>query len=377
MSINSVGSAVAELVDQKLVVEEPMQGGGPGRPVGMLSVNPAAGRVFGVDLGGRRALATVADLAGGTLAKVRCDVEPRPDRSAILSMLTEIVAQSCGEADISPKELLGLGVGVRGIADTRTGTVVDWPNTPEWADAWRGWKLGHALVERLGIMPVVVEDSVRAMGVTAYRNGSARGRQNLLYVYLGEGIGSCLIADGKPYRGSYGIAGELGHVPVSEHGPWCHCGNQGCLEVMASVPAVLRRLKERLAVRKVSSVLQGPERDELTLNDLVQAVDHKDKLAYQILDETGAYIGHVLSILLNILGPELVILGGPLVQDGGIVLQAVQRQVQLHALPYVCRHCHIVCDPPDEMVGARGAALLTLDALFNSEAHIARLLNQG
>jgi predicted NBD/HSP70 family sugar kinase len=234
------------------------------------------------------------------------------------------------------------------------------------------------LGSRLGGGLIVVDDSVRAMGIAAQRCGPAQGSANFLYVFLGSGIGSGVFVDGRPYRGCSGVAGELGHVTIDDDGPWCSCGSRGCLEALASTSAVLRRVQERLAESRLMSTLRGPyEKGGLTLAALIEAARAGDKLAFQILDETGTYVGKVLAIALNLLGPELVVLGGPLAQDGGIILEAVQRQVRLRALQHISSQTRIICDDQGELAGARGAALLALDALFSSPERLMRLRPVG
>ncbi len=342
----------------------------------MLSVNPNAGRVVGLDIGGQHSRAVLSDLAGGVIASLIHPTQAVPDREVILSNIVRLIKAICQEGGVSPKEIAAFGVGVRGIVDPRTGIVLGWPNTPSWAAAWAGVDLPAELRARLGVDLIVVDDSVRAMGLVAQRFGSARDSRNFLYVFLGSGIGSGVFVDGKPYRGGSGLAGELGHVTIADDGPWCSCGSRGCLETLASTWAVLRRVQERLAEPQLMSTLRAPyERGELTLAALIEAARAGDKLAFQILDETGTYVGKVLAIALNLLGPELVVLGGPLSQDGGIILEAVQRQVRLHALQHISSQTRIVCDDQGEMAGARGAALLALDALFASFEHLIRLAN--
>jgi predicted NBD/HSP70 family sugar kinase len=209
------------------------------------------------------------------------------------------------------------------------------------------------------------------MGLCVGKWGPARGVANFLYVFLGTGIGSALFVDGLPYRGGTGLAGELGHVTVDENGPWCSCGNRGCLEVLASVPAVLRRIQERLAESYMVSALREPfERDELSLNALIEAAGAGDKIAFQILDQAGSYVGRVIAIALNLFGPELVVLGGPLTRDSDVILEAVRRQVRLRALQQISSQTRIVADDQGELVGARGAALLALDKLFGAEQQL-------
>jgi predicted NBD/HSP70 family sugar kinase len=171
------------------------------------------------------------------------------------------------------------------------------------------------------------------------------------------------------------MAGELGHVAVTENGPWCTCGNRGCLEVIASTSAILRQVRERLAEAQTISLLaEADARNQLTLAALFDAARAGDKLAYQILNETGVHIGRVMAIALNLLDPELVVVGGPLVHDDGILVEAVRREVRMRALPHISRHIRIETDDQGAMSGARGAALLALDHIFDSTDALVEML---
>lgn len=384
LSANRVNVLVSDLVARGVVREEVSQDGSPGRPPVLLSVNPEAGRAVGLDIGSTRSHAVLSDMSGRMLASVTHPTQTAPDPGVTIEWIARLIEEVCEAGRASPKGLAALGVGVGGIVNTQTGMVLDWPSAPAWMEGWRGLNVPLALSQRLGIEPVIVEDSVRAMGTTAYRCGAARDVASFLYIFLGNGIGSGIFIHGRPYSGSIGIAGELGHVMVDEEGPWCSCGNRGCLEVVASTSAVLQRARERLAEPGLMSTLRTCyERDELTLAALLSAARAGDKLAFQILDEAGTYIGQVLAIAVNLLGPELVVLGGPLAQDsapqgGSILLEAVQRQVFLRALQHLSKQARIVCDDAagreGELVGARGAALMALDRLFDSDQYLQRLL---
>jgi len=219
------------------------------------------------------------------------------------------------------------------------------------------------------------------MGLNAHRFGPAREKKSFLYLNVGSGIGAVLFVDGRAYCGATGVSGELGHVTVDAQGSWCSCGNRGCLETVAAVPAVLRRVRERLAESHIDSTLRAPlESGMLTVGVLIEAAATGDKIAYQILDETGGYIGSVLAIALNLLGPDLVIFAGPFAAPHSIVVEAMRRQVRLRALKHISKQTSIVCDDQSELGAARGAALLALDSLITSDAYadlaIARLVNR-
>jgi predicted NBD/HSP70 family sugar kinase len=370
-----VSTLVSQLVGRQLVREEMPQDGTPGRPAARLSLNPERGWVIGLDIGSGHSRAVLTDLLGRVHASAIHRSEPVPDREIIVRNIVRLVKAVCLEGGRAYHESTALGIGLAGIVNTQSGVVLGWPSTPAWAEGWIGLDVPATLGDQLGIEPIAVDDIVRALGANAQRFGAARNSRNFLYVFLGNGIGSGVFIDGRPYSGSSGIAGELGHVAVDEEGPWCSCGNRGCLEVMASTSAILRRARERLSEPRLMSVLREPhENNSLTIAGLIEAAHQGDKLAYQILDETGAYVGQVLAIALNLLGPELVVLGGPLAQGDSIILNAVQRQVRLHALQHISRHTRIVCDDQGELAGAQGAAILALDRLFSTPEYMDRLL---
>jgi glucokinase len=374
LGVNRVSGAVNRLMAMGLIREEPLQDGQPGRPVVSFFVEPGVGRVIGLDIGGQHSRAVLTDLAGGVLASVTQNSTVTPDRGVILGDIVRLVGALCDEAGIAREDAAAVGVGVRGIVDASTGTVLGWPNTPTWAEAWTGVNLAQELRGPLGLEPIVVDDSVRAMAISAHRMGPAQSSPNFLYVFLGTGVGSALLIDGKPYHGGTGLAGELGHVTVLEDGPWCSCGNRGCLEVMASTNAVMQRVRDRLSESYLLSMLREPfQRGQLTLDALIEAARGGDKVAYQILDEAGTSVGKVIAIAMNIVGPELVVLGGPLVQGDGIVLEAVRRQVRLRALQHIANRTQIISDYRDGFSGANGAALLAADALFASPERVAKL----
>jgi predicted NBD/HSP70 family sugar kinase len=371
LSANHVSTLVAQLIRQQLVYEETPDNGNRGRPATLLFLNATVGRVVGLDIGGKLSRAVLSDLHGNILASIIHPTQAIPEREVILENIAHLVEAVCREGSTQPADLAALGIGVRAIVNTQQGVILDWPNTPSWAAAWRGVNLVEALGNRLGGKRMVVDDAMRGFGMAAYRFGPARGSRNFLYVFLGSGVGSVIFVDGRPYQGSNGLAGELGHGTIEEGGPWCSCGSRGCLETLASTSAVLQRVEERLTeLPLVSTLRRAYEQNELTLTVLIEAARAGDKLAFQILDETGVYVGKVIANALNLLAPELIILGGPLAQDNEVIMATVQRQVRLRSLQYISNQTRFAFDNLDELAGAQGMALLAIDSLFNSEAHL-------
>ncbi len=375
LSANRVSTLVTRLLDERLVEEQVLAANGPGRPPAVLSAHTGLARVVGLDIGGQQSRAVLCDAGGGVLAAEVWPTEAVPDREIILDNIVRLVEAVCHKGGTHPADLTALGIGVRAIVETRRGVVLSFPNTPAWTAAWSGLELPAEMRRRLDVQHVVVDDSVRTMGLTATRFGAARGSESCLYVFLGSGVGSAVYLNGRPYIGQSGMAGEVGHVVVDENGPWCTCGNRGCLEVVASSSAVLAQVRARLAeAQTISQLTDAYHHNRLTLATLFEAAKADDKLAYQILNETGVQVGRVLAIALNLLDPELVVIGGPLVQDGGILVDAVRREVKMRALPHISRTLRIEVDDQGAMAGARGAAIAALDRIFDSADILSEVL---
>ena len=371
-----ISALVGPLLTARLLSEEECPAARPGRPATALRLNPTAGIVAGLDVGGQETWGALVDFSGRVVHSRSQTSQTAMARDAILDTIAEMVRGLCRHAHVSPADLLGLGVGLQGIVDTHSGTVLGWPNTPAWAPAWTGVDVRAELAQRLGVSLIVVDDSVRAMATAARRLGMAGASDSFLYVHIGEGIGGALVTGGCAYRSATGIAAELGHVTAIEGGPSCSCGNRGCLEVVASAPALLRRAHERLQESwLVSSLREAQERGQLSLPVLLEAAGAGDKLAFQLLDEAGSLTGRVIATALNIVGVDLVILGGPLVRDGGIILDAVQRQVRLRALAPVSRQVRIAYDQQGDHAGAHEQAYRAFapQALFASPARLQAL----
>ena len=178
----------------------------------------------------------------------------------------------------------------------------------------------------------------------------------------GASIGASLVIDGRPFGGVHGLAGELGHVTVEPGGELCHCGNLGCLQATSSARAILARARDLLRRGVFSSLAEKSE--HLPLADLAMAAASGDKLALGLLTEAGERLGMAISMALNLLGLDLVVLGGALVHCSPLVLEAAQRMVRLHVLPILPATRTLVRGALGNDAAARGVSLQAIDWLF-------------
>jgi predicted NBD/HSP70 family sugar kinase len=199
---------------------------------------------------------------------------------------------------------------------------------------------------RLGI-PVALDNDANlgALGEKAF--GAARGVDDLVYIRLSAGVGAGLIIDGQPYQGGLGVAGEVGHVLSDPHGPICRCGNRGCLETIASPVAVAALLERSL-------------RQPVTVQRLLELVADGDRGARRAVAEAGEAVGQALSMVVNILNPELIVVGGDLAEAGDILLAPIAAAIERHSVAPAAAAVTVTAGMLGPRAEVLGAAALVL-----------------
>lgn len=319
LSRSTVSAIVRELMDECLVQER--AGGAEagddarrsGRPPALLSVTGAPGVLLGVDVGHRHVRVAVTDLAATPLAEQLVSIDVDHDAAGVLERAAQMVRECLEQADVSPDRILGVGMGVPGPIDPRTGTIVS-PILPGWV----GLAPAEELSRRIGLDVRADNDAnLGALGELQY--GAARGVDDVIYVKVAGGIGAGLILAGRLHRGVTGIAGEIGHVRLQEDGPVCRCGSRGCLETL-------------VAAQNLVALLQPAYPEPLTVQRMLQLAHAGDAGVNRILDDAGRSIGRVLADLSNHLNPGAIVVGGD-VGGAASLLRGISDSVQRYAQP--------------------------------------------
>jgi len=279
--------------------------------------------VVGVDVGATKIAAAVVSPEGEILNRVRY---PTPSSH---STLLETLAQAVSEVS-EGFEVAGVGLGVPGLILAQESKVISSPNLR----AIEGILLKDELEPKVGL-PVTVENDNNAAAWGEFRFGAGSEAEHLLYVGLGTGIGGGIVIHGQLLRGARGAGGELGHVTVQATGPRCACGNRGCLEAFASGTAIGRRAREVATERPDSALGQlaealGAER-ELLGEDVTDLAREGDEGALSVLEEAGRWLGIGLAGFVNIFNPEVVVVGGGVMEADELLLKAARREVHLRA----------------------------------------------
>lgn len=227
------------------------------------------------------------------------------------------------------------------------------PNLPGWDRV----PLRQLIEDSLGI-PTTLENDANAAVLGEHRFGAGRGVAHMIYVTVSTGIGGGLILDGRLYHGATGMAGEIGHTTVLPYGPLCGCGNRGCLEALASGSAIARRARERVAHGVPTRIadLAGNDPELITAKLVAEAASEGDAEARGILAEAMNYLGIGMANLVNLLNPELIVIGGGLTHIGERLFGPVRRAIDQHAFPAQAQAVHVVRAGLGDDVGVLGAA---------------------
>jgi len=262
--------------------------------------------VMGVDLGGTKILAGVFDDKLECLGRAKKSTKAQRGPEAVVERIAATVLEAIDECDLQPKQIRGLGIGAPGACDPDTGTVIFAPNL-----VWKNFPLKKELEKRLPF-PVFVENDCNIQTLGVYEKELKARPRNMVGIFLGTGIGAGIILEGKLYRGFNRTAGEIGHMVLEVGGPKCGCGNKGCFEALASRTAIFKRLEAALkdGQKTVLTEMLGNNLEDLRSGDLRKAIKRRDKLVERIVEEAAEYTGIAVANIINLLNPEVIVLGG-------------------------------------------------------------------
>ena len=352
LSVSQVSRLTSNLRALGLITVEHRIGGTEGRPTEVLALAGDSRYVVGLDLGWLSQLAVVANLRGEVVASIATSVPLTTGREAILDHVVQLVNAVLANASVDSDKVLGLGVGLRAVVDPITGVIAGGPETPMWSPAWINFAIRDELLNAFPWDQIAVDDTVRALGVAEGRYGRGLGEQDFIYVLADTGIGAAIMIGGRAYLGASRTAGEIGHITLDPDGEPCGCGKVGCLETLASTSALVRRAKEQMG---------DPE---ITIEALIALAQNGSPAAAEMLVEGGEALGRGLAVLLNVLAPTLVVVGG-VATSSDIYLDSAKRVARAEALSYVGREMRVVRSDIGPLAGAAGAGAMILDAFFN------------
>ncbi|MDO8886317.1 ROK family protein [Candidatus Oleimmundimicrobium sp.] len=318
------------------------------------------GFVVGVDIGGTKTTVALLDERDGILCErveptSRADFdESQQGSQRILNQVISLINKVCDVSGIALSDVSGIGNGVAGTIDFKSGTVIFSPNLP-----FRNFGFKDAMYQHFKI-PIFLDNdaNVAVWGEKCF--GAGRNASEIVGVTIGTGIGGGLIINDKIYRGAVGCAAEIGHMIIDRNGPRCGCGNYGCFEAMAAGSAIAKKARAVIAKKPDALILKmaGGNIDKVNGESLVLAAAEGDELALGVLREIGEIIGVAFTSLVNIFNPEVIIVGGGVAETGDLILNFAEDIVRNYAIKPNSEIVKIVKAELGNKAGFMGAASL-------------------
>lgn len=365
LSIPTVMKITEELMSKNLIIETGKGVSSGGKPPQMLEFNSKAYQIVGVDINEYRIDTVLMNLDATIVEHQTRDIGGRDTGRAVTNGINESVSRVMESAVGSGGTVLGIGIGVAGIVDSKNGVVAYSPTFN-----WKDLDL-LSLVQKNFSLPVMLDNDTRAMAMGEKLIGIGRDSENFVYIDFGVGIGSAMVIDGKLYYGSNQASGMLGHMAVEKDGPVCQCGNIGCLDLYASPKMIGERARDRIRnlshgeTSQVLDLVYG-DIDKIDVYTVLEAAENGDKLAIEMVKEATGYLGLAVTNLMNIVDPELIVLNGKIVRGSNVFYRYFRKEVERRQTRLIGRQVDMKFSSMGKHIGAIGAGSFILNAFIES-----------
>ena len=322
----------------------------------MAEASTKAEYVVGVDLGGTKILSGVFDHSLECIGTAKLSTKSTRGVDKVVERIARSAQDAVDEADLTFKQIAGVGVGAPGAVDFDAGTVIFAPNLEGWKDV----PLKKELEKILGV-PVFIENDCNIAALGVYVAELKSKPHSMVGMFIGTGIGGGLVIDGELYSGTGHTAGEIGHMVLELSGPKCGCGNKGCLEALASRTAIFQQIKAGIkdGQKTLLTEMLGDDLADLRSGDLRKAIRRGDKFVDRIIESAAEYIGIATANLVNILNPEVVVLGGGVIEAlADEMMSVIVETAKDYAMPGSLKGVEIIASKLGDNAGITGAAVL-------------------
>ncbi len=359
----TVSSMVKELIQNNLVREigADISSSDIGRPAINLEPEPEAGYIIGLEIGVDFISIITVNFAIEVVARRFESTARYFNQEAILNRVLFLLQESCEQVQKRQRPLFGIGVGVPGLVDVASGTLLFAPNLN-----WSALPLRDMIRAKIDV-PVFIanEANLAALGESYF--GAGQACDSLLYVSSGVGLGGGIVLNGRLIEGASGFAGEVGHMTVEKDGLECNCGNKGCWETLASQRALFRRVSEAIQQGQPSWMAQMIQDDpsRMSIPLITEAARQKDPVALKALAETGEWLGVGIASLMNVINPQRVIFGGPLWAVHEYLLPSIRETVAQRAWHWVQEGIQIIPAANGEDAAVMGAVAIVYSDVLN------------
>lgn len=360
MRLSTITEVTRRLLRKGCIVEAwQLEAGDKSRGKKDLLLNPSYRNLVGIEVQSNEVAGVLTDFCGGILLEERIAIDASCSREAILEVVYALVDRMLAAS--AGREVMGIGVATIGMLDLRSDTILFTSHLPNWKDV----RLKAVLEERYAL-PVEVADQVIAKLHAERWFGEADIRDSAVFVDLGETFGVGILYNRQVLKSLHGSIGEIGHFCVSPEQKRCTCGNSGCLQTVASAGVILKSVQDALREGTMSVLNDMTDHDpsRVTIPMILGAAEQGDRISENILANAALYIGKSISYIVNLLCPELIILGGDLIKTGDHFANLIIAEMKRESLHLTVRNLRVRKVSNPSRGGVVGAVCLVLDEFF-------------
>lgn len=309
---------------------------------------------IGIDVGGTNVKIALVDSDGKIGYSNTIPTRAEMGYEYTINNMKQAIRDLLAETKLSAKDIEGIGFGLPGQVDFKSGIVRLITNIPGWVEI----PLAKMIEDEFHI-PTRIDNDVRCAALGELNFGAGKGCENLICITVGTGIGSGLIINGKLVRGASNAAGEIGHIKLQMHdGPICGCGDTGCLEAFASGPSIVAMAEEYIMGGKSTKYREMANGNDITPFIVAEAAKAGDPVARRIFTKMGEYIGIGMASVVNLLNPERIIVGGGVADAGDILMTPLKETLKKRAMKIAGETVEVVPAQLGNTAGVIGASLL-------------------
>ncbi|GGI39009.1 ROK family transcriptional regulator [Mammaliicoccus stepanovicii] len=359
LSKPSVSEIVSILIEEEWINEKVPKVKVRGRQPIPLEINKHKKLIIGLEIGAYSNKIVVTNLKANILEEIEIEISHEKNPIHIIEDLGSRINQIVSQYKQSNIDVLGIGVGMHGLVDTDTGKNIFAPNL-----GWRNVEI-KSILEKLTGLQVLVDNDCNSSALAEMWFGQGKDENNFITVLVDYGVGASVINEGKIFKGSHYVTGQIGHVTIDSDGALCSCGNYGCLETKTSETAILRSVKRNLKLGGMSTLQTlYSDIDNITIDDFYEAVNAGDELSLSIARDVARNLGAGFSILINLFGPKFIILGGSLTKISDVILPIISDVIQLKVLGEDAKETPIKSSVLGRNLYTIGAASLIVEDIF-------------
>jgi len=352
-SVPHVTKSLYELIDADYVVEKGYAPSNGGRPPLIYALKPDKMYILSVSIDQLYTRIGLLDMSNQFVFPLETiELRLLNNKDALL-ILTKTLTKVLSRMGKDRKKIIGAGFSMPGFVNTRMGINFTYLSTDS-KESLRDY------LERHLHMPVHIENDSSVLALAELKEGLAQNLKDVMVINIGWGVGLGMIVKGELFGGHTGYAGELSHIPISESNTLCECGKRGCLETEATLRVVAHRAMEEIKAGKISS-LKMVDSPEKMSEAIMAAANQGDQYAIELLTEMGFKIGKAIAILIHIVNPELIILGGRGAEVGKILIAPIQQALNQYCIPRLAEDTRVKVSQLGHDASLLAAAALVME----------------